>query len=61
MSPLRRFLRSDEAATAVEYAVMMALILLACIGAIRSLGDGSSGLWGNNKSELDAAGFGGSP
>ncbi len=40
---------------------MMALILLACIGAIRSLGDGSSGLWGNNKSELDAAGFGGSP
>lgn len=61
MSLLRRFLQSDDAATAVEYAVMMALILLACIGAINALGAGSSGMWGNNKDKLEAAGFGGTP
>lgn len=53
------FLRAEEAATAVEYAVMLALIVGTCIVAIQALGNGSSGLWGNNKSQLDAAGFSG--
>jgi pilus assembly protein Flp/PilA len=52
-----RFLKSDEAATAVEYAVMLALIMLTCLVAIRALGDSSSGMWGGNKAKLDAVGF----
>lgn len=57
MSFLRRFLRRDEAATAVEYAVMLAFILLSCIAAIASVGAQSGGMWGNTKTELEAHGF----
>ena len=37
-SKLRRFLLSEDGPTAVEYAVMLALIVLVCIAAIRSVG-----------------------
>jgi pilus assembly protein Flp/PilA len=32
------FLRSEDGPTAVEYAVMLALIIVVCIGAITTLG-----------------------
>lgn len=35
---LSRFLRSEDGPTAVEYAVMLALIVVVCLGAIRSIG-----------------------
>jgi pilus assembly protein Flp/PilA len=35
---LRKLLRSEEGPTAVEYAVMMALIVIVCLGAIKSIG-----------------------
>ncbi len=35
---VRRFLVSDDGPTAVEYAVMLALILVACITVVTSLG-----------------------
>ena len=35
---LRRFLVSEDGPTAVEYAVMLALIIVVCIGAITTLG-----------------------
>ncbi|MEZ6067776.1 MAG: Flp family type IVb pilin [Planctomycetaceae bacterium] len=57
MSAFLNFWREEEATTAVEYAVMLALILLGCIVAVRALGDSGSGMWGNNKAQLDAAGF----
>jgi pilus assembly protein Flp/PilA len=38
----RRFLGSDEGPTAVEYAVMLALIVLVCLAAIRSVGTNAS-------------------
>lgn len=42
-SKLRRFLASEDGPTAVEYAVMLALILIACITVISSLGTNVSG------------------
>jgi pilus assembly protein Flp/PilA len=33
-----RFLRNEDGPTAVEYAVMLALIIVVCIGAITTLG-----------------------
>ena len=33
-----RFCRSDDGPTAVEYAVMLALIVIVCLTAIRSIG-----------------------
>ena len=35
---VRNFLVSEDGPTAVEYAVMLALILVACIGIVTSLG-----------------------
>ena len=35
---ITRFLTSDDGPTAVEYAVMLALILVACIGIVTTLG-----------------------
>jgi Flp pilus assembly pilin Flp len=51
------FLCSDEAASAVEYAVMLAMILMAVIGAISSVGGEAGYLWGDVQSDLDAVGF----
>ena len=38
VSLILRFLRSDDGATAVEYAVMLALIILVCFGAVILVG-----------------------
>jgi pilus assembly protein Flp/PilA len=35
---LRRFLQSEDGPTAVEYAVMLALIVVVCLTAIQSIG-----------------------
>jgi pilus assembly protein Flp/PilA len=42
-SQIRRFLVSEDGPTAVEYAVMLALILVACITIVTSLGTSVSG------------------
>ena len=36
------FLRNEDGPTAVEYAVMLALIIVVCIGAITSLGNNAN-------------------
>ena len=58
MRGIRSFLCEDEAATAVEYAVMLALILMAAIGAVTSVGENASTMWNSIDTELDAAGVG---
>jgi Flp pilus assembly pilin Flp len=52
------FLRDEGATAAVEYAVMLALILAVIIGSIVSLGQGNGGMWSSNGSALQSAGFG---
>ncbi len=52
-----RFLCSDDGTTAVEYAVMLSMILMGIIATISSVGAASGGLWGNTKTELQAHGF----
>ena len=59
MKKLLRFIREEEAATAVEYAVMLALILMAMIGAISALGAESGGMWDGIDTDMKAAGIGG--
>jgi pilus assembly protein Flp/PilA len=43
MNVVRRFLADESGPTAVEYAVMLALILVACITIVTSLGTSTSG------------------
>ena len=57
MQFLTKLLRDDEAATAVEYSVMLALILMSVIGAVGMLGAQSGGMWSNIIAKLTTAGF----
>ncbi len=54
---IHRILRDEEAATAVEYAVLLALILMAVMSSIGTVGSTSGGMWSNNVSQLRGAGF----
>ncbi len=51
-------LRDEDAATAVEYAVMLAMILMLIIGSVATVGRGTGGMWSSNNSALNAVGFG---
>jgi len=53
-----RFLRGEDAATAVEYAVMLALILVAILASIGVVGSQTGGMWGGIEADLSAQGFG---
>jgi Flp pilus assembly pilin Flp len=59
MKWIARILREEEAATAVEYSVLLALILIAVIGVVGVVGMQSGGMWGGIESDLNDAGFGG--
>lgn len=49
---LRQFLLDESGPTAVEYAVMLALIVIVCLTAISSLGTNTSTTFGNVASSL---------
>ena len=44
---LRRLLADQGGATAIEYGLIAALIVVAMVGALASLGGGSMGMWTN--------------
>ena len=50
MDAIRKYLRmlgaNERGATAIEYGLLAALISVACIGAMESLGGGVGGKWG---------------
>ena len=39
LAKLKSFFSEDSGATATEYAVMIALVIIVCIGAVSALGD----------------------
>jgi pilus assembly protein Flp/PilA len=49
---LRRLVGSQDGPTAVEYAVMLALIVLVCVAAIRTLGTNTSTTFTNTANSL---------
>jgi len=42
-----RFIEREDGPTAVEYAVMLALIVVVCLGAITTLGQNANGTFNN--------------
>ena len=54
VSKVQRFLVSEDGPTAVEYAVMLALILVACITIVTSLGTTVSSTFGKVNSTLSS-------
>ena len=57
MNRLLCFLREEDAATAVEYSVMLALILLGVIGAISSVGGATGDMWKSNVDSMRSFGI----
>ena len=49
---VQRFLASEDGPTAVEYAVMLALIVIVCLTAIRSIGTAANTTFENVAKEL---------
>lgn len=58
MAALKRFLFGTDGTTAVEYAVMLAMILLAMLATIAAFGGQTGTMWGNTNTKLNNAGFG---
>jgi pilus assembly protein Flp/PilA len=47
LSGVKRFLSAEDGPTAVEYAVMLALIVVVCIAAITTLGTNANAVFSN--------------
>ena len=58
MNRLKRFLRDSDAATAVEYAVLLGMIMFVVVGAVASVGSSTGGLWGGTQTKLQNVHFG---
>jgi pilus assembly protein Flp/PilA len=60
LTTLQNFLRDEDGPTAVEYAVMLALIIVVCISAITTLGGNANNTFSNVALNTAAAGKSGS-
>ncbi len=49
---LKRFLVSEDGPTAVEYAVMLALIVIVCLTAIQAIGTNANAKFGESAAAL---------
>jgi pilus assembly protein Flp/PilA len=55
MKLILRFLRDESGPTAVEYAVMLALIIGTCLVSIGFFGSSAGGSWFDTSTRLDTA------
>jgi len=53
---VQRFLASEDGPTAVEYAVMLALIIVVCLGTITTLGQNADATFSDVSNDLVQAG-----
>ena len=51
-SMIRQFVRNEEAATMVEYALMLALIAIVCIVAVQLIGTNANTVFNNAATKL---------
>jgi pilus assembly protein Flp/PilA len=56
MRMFRRLLRDRKAATAVEYALVLALIVLAMLGGLTMFANTTVGMWNNVSTSVVTAG-----
>jgi len=51
---IRKFLKDESGATAIEYGLIAALVAVACIVALEAMGTSLSGMFDGVKGKLDA-------
>ena len=56
---VKTFLKSEDGPTAVEYAVMLALIVIVCLTAIKAIGANASNALNDIAADLESARGGG--
>ena len=56
VSKVQRFLVSEDGPTAVEYAVMLALIVIVCLTAIQAIGTNANSTFNSIANSLSGAG-----
>jgi len=52
---VQRFLKSEDGPTAVEYAIMLALIVIVCLTAIQASGTNASSAFQDIADDIDSA------
>jgi pilus assembly protein Flp/PilA len=55
LKKIYRFLAADDGPTAVEYAVMLALIIVICLAAIEAVGTSTNGVFNNMANSISAS------
>jgi pilus assembly protein Flp/PilA len=53
---VQRFFVSEDGPTAVEYAVMLALIVIVCLGAIRAVGTNTNATFNRVATQIGSSG-----
>ena len=51
---LKKLLREEDGPTAVEYAVMLAMIVVVCIGAVHAMADATAECFDTSAQELES-------
>jgi pilus assembly protein Flp/PilA len=54
VSKVQRFMKSEDGPTAVEYAIMLALIVIVCLAAITAVGNAANTAFTNIAGQLQA-------
>ena len=54
MRLLQRLVRSERGATAVEYGLIVSLIVIACVGAMSQMAASTNGMWNNVASAVSS-------
>lgn len=55
LNSVKRFLVSEDGPTAVEYAVMLAMIISVCVVAIQSVGTSTNGVFTTVSTQMNGA------
>lgn len=58
ITKVQKFMQAEDGPTAVEYAIMLALIVIVCLAAIQAVGTAANGAFQNVSTEMTAAGIG---
>ncbi|MEM7457590.1 MAG: Flp family type IVb pilin [Planctomycetota bacterium] len=55
ITKVQNFLKSEDGPTAVEYAIMLALIVIVCLTAIQAIGTNANSAFNDIAADLDSA------
>ena len=58
ITKVQKFMKSEDGPTAVEYAIMLALIVIVCLTAIQAVGTAANTAFQNVTTQMNATGIG---